>query len=137
VRNDPGLGRVAVVELSRDPFYGTTWYLRKRHNEVWLHLPGASGPDLDAPSDWVKILSPPLRPERSWLGNRTWGVGFEVRALEDITTPAGSFRRCVRIRVSGEGDVIDYWLAPNAGLVRWQRRLGPGRIEDAAIVLGD
>jgi hypothetical protein len=110
--------------------------VQKRRDGVWLLLPGAAGADFEAPPDWIKILAPPLKPERAWVGNQAWGVAFEVRAIEDVATPAGSFRRCVRIRVrvSGEGDFIDYWLAPGAGLVRWQRRLSPGHFEIAELV---
>jgi hypothetical protein len=135
-RNDSSFGRVAVVELTGEPFYGSTWYLQKRRDGVWLLLPAATGGEIEAPTDWIRILAPPLKPERAWVGNRAWDVAFELRAIEDVATPARAFRRCVRIRVrvSGEGEFIDYWLAPNAGLVRWQRRFGPDHFETAELV---
>ncbi len=134
-RNDRQFGRLTIVKLSGQPFYGTTWYLQPRRDGLWLLLTGL-GDATASSADWLRILAPPLRPGRAWIGNTTNNVSFEVRAREAIKTPAGHFPHTIsiRARLPETGEFIHYWLAPGTGPVRWYRHFAAGYTEIAELV---
>jgi hypothetical protein len=135
-RTEPGLGKLQAVEFRRDSGEPSTWYFQRRRDGVWLLLPGVANADVPPVPGWLKVLELPLRAERIWYADAERGAAFELVGFEDVAVPAGNFARCARIRVhTGEARaLIDFWLAPGAGLVRWRRRLGAGRVEISELV---
>lgn len=134
-RNEPGLGRLVEVELRRDSAAASRWLFQRRRDGVWLLLPGVASDFPTAPG-WLRIVEWPLRVDRAWYGNDTRDVEFEVRAIETIETPAGRFEKCfhIRARAPGSGSPVDFWLAPDTGVVRWSRAAGRGRVEISQLV---
>lgn len=134
-RNDSQFGRLTILKLSGHPFYGTTWYLQSRRDGLWLLLTDL-GDATASSADWLRILAPPLRPGRAWIGNTTNNVSFEVRAREEIKTPAGHFPHTIpiRARLPETGEFIHYWLAADTGPVRWYRHFAAGYAEIVELV---
>ena len=136
-RTETGLGRLIEVEFRRDSGAASKWLFQRRRDGVWLVLPGVASDFPTAPG-WLQIVQWPLRVDRMWYGNAERDVGFEVRAIETVEIPAGRFEKCFRIRArtAGSDSPIDFWLAPDTGLVRWTRGAGRDRVEISELVSG-
>jgi hypothetical protein len=131
----PGLGKVYEVHITRDEEPPLSFYFRKTRNAV-LVLPASHLDGLDSTSGWVKLLELPLREGAFWYSDAEHSVAFDVIARGDIETPAGLFRNCFRIRIHApEPHLMDLWLAPDAGIVRWNRRFPVSRFEVAERIL--
>ncbi|MBM3331633.1 hypothetical protein FJY68_07265 [candidate division WOR-3 bacterium] len=119
----PGLGRVYEVHLTRDEEPYLTFFFRKTRDAVFV-LPATHLDGLEPTSDWVKLLELPLRQGALWYGDPERSVSFEVMSRDSVLIPAGRFRNCFRIRIQAPDPYrMDIWLAPDAGIVRWQRTL--------------
>ncbi len=131
---EPGLGRVCEMHITRDEEPYMSFFFRKTRNAVFVllasHLDG-----LEPTSGWVKLLELPLREGGFWYGDAEHSVSFEVMARETVETPMGRFRDCFRIRIHApEPYLMDVWLAPDAGIVRWLRRFSGTRFEVSELV---
>jgi len=131
---EAGLGRVYAVRFTRDEESHMAFVFRKTKESVFV-LP-TSLFDVRAPaSGWVRLLELPLRDGAFWYGSAEYGVSIEVLDRETVTVPAGTFRNCFRIRVRTDAPyAMDFWLAPNKGIVRWRRQLSKGRIETVQLL---
>ncbi len=91
---------------------------------------------LEPTSGWLKLLELPPRESAFWYGDAEHSVSFEVMARVDMETPAGHFRNCFLVRVhAAEPYLIDFWLAPNMGIIHWHRHLSAARFEVAERIL--
>jgi len=53
-----------------------------------------------------------------------------VKAREDIEIPVGTFRNCFRVHVHAPAPYrFTFWLAPDAGIIRWIRTVSFARSE--------
>jgi hypothetical protein len=53
-------------------------------------------------------------------------------ARDSVEIPAGRVRNCFRIRVHAPNPyLMDVWLAPDAGIIRWQRTFSAVRSENS------
>jgi hypothetical protein len=130
---EPGLGKVSEVRITRDGEPYLSFFFRKTHNAVFV-LPHLDG--LEPTSGWVKLLELPLRAGAFWYGDEERSVSFEVMARETVETPMGRFRDCIRIRIHApEPYLMDVWLAPDVGIIRWNRRFSASRFEVAERIL--
>lgn len=95
-------------------------------------LPASHLDGLEPTSGWAKLLELPLRAGAFWYGDEEHSVSLEVMAAETVETPLGRFRGCFRIRIhASEPYLVDVWLAPDVGIVRWNRRFSASRFEVA------
>jgi hypothetical protein len=125
----PALGRVYEVRVTRDEEPYLSFFFRKTRDAVYV-LPASHLDGLEPTSDWVKLLELPLRTGALWYGDAERSVSFEVLARETVETPAGRFRDCFRIRIHAlEPYLMDVWLAPDIGIVRWTRSFSMARFE--------
>jgi hypothetical protein len=130
---EAGLGRVYEVRVTRDDEPYLSFFFRKTRNAV-LVLPSTHLDGLEPTPGWVRLFELPLRKAAFWYGDAEHSTSFEVTAREDIAVPVGVFRNCFRVRVHApEPYVIDFWLAPNMGIVQWQRRFSKSRFENARL----
>ena len=127
----PGLGRVYEVRVTRDEDPYLSFSFRETRDAVFV-LPASHLDGLEPTSDWVKLLELPLREGAFWYGDAEHSVSFEVMARDSVIVPAGRFRNCFRIRVHAPNPyLMDVWLAPDAGIVRWQRAFSAFRSENS------
>jgi len=128
----PGLGRVCDVRITRNEEPYLSFFFRKTRDAVFV-LPASHLDGLEPTSGWVKLLELPLREGAFWYGDAEHSVSFEVMARDSVEIPAGRFRNCFRIRVHAPNPyLMDVWLAPDAGIVRWQRTFSSVRSENSA-----
>jgi hypothetical protein len=126
---EPGLGKVYEVRITRDEEPHLSFYFRKTRSAVFV-LPASHLDGLEPTPDWVKLLELPLREGGFWYGDAERSVSFEVMARETVETPMGRFRGCFRIRIHApQPYLIDVWIAPDAGIIRWNRRFSSTRFE--------
>ena len=131
---EPGLGRVWEVRITRNQEPFLSFFVRKTKDAVFI-LPASHLDGLELTSGWVKLLELPLRADAFWYGDAEHSVSFEVMAREDLVTPAGRFRNCFRLQIHApEPYVITFWLAPDAGIVRWNRRFTAHRREVTELI---
>ncbi len=124
-----GLGRAYQFRMTRDGEPYLSLFLRKTRYAVFV-LPAPRLDELEATQGWVKLLELPLRDGAIWYGDSERSVSFEVVAREDVMTSAGPVRNCFRVRIhADEPYLMDIWLAPAIGVVRWYRRLSASRFE--------
>jgi len=132
---EPGLGKTYEVRIMRDEESYLSFFFRKTRDAVFV-LPTSHLDGLGPTSGWMKLLELPLREGAFWYGDEARSLSFEVIAVETMETPAGSFRNCFRIRIhSPEPYLMDVWLAPDVGIVRWHHRLSASRFEVAERIL--
>jgi len=125
----PGLGNVREVRIARDDEPYLSFFFRKTRNAV-LVLPASHLDGLEPTSGWMKLLDLPLRESAFWYGDEERSVSFEVMARATVATPIGRFRDCFRIRIHApEPYLMDVWLAPDAGVVSWNRHFSETRFE--------
>ena len=111
-----------------------SFFFRKTRDAVFV-LPASHLDGLELTSGWVKLLELPLREGGFWYGDAENSASFEVMARETVETPLGRFRDCFRIRIHApEPYLMDVWLAPDAGIVRWLRRFSGTRFEVSELV---
>jgi hypothetical protein len=128
---EPGLGRVYEVRITRDDEPCMSLFFRKTRDALFV-LPASHLDGFEPTSGWVKLLELPLREGTFWYGDAEHSVSFEVTARDSVEVPAGRFRDCFRIRVHAPNPyVTDLWLAPDAGIIRWQRTLSAVRSENS------
>jgi hypothetical protein len=128
---EPVVGRVSELRITRDEEPYLSFFFRKTRNAV-LVLPAPHLDGLEPTSGWVKLLELPLREGAFWYGDEEHLVSFEVMARETVELPMGRFRDCFRIRIHApEPYLMDVWLAPDAGVIRWSRRFSSSRFEIA------
>jgi hypothetical protein len=126
---EPGIGKVYEVRITRDEEPYLSFFFRKARNAVFV-LPASHLDGLEPTSGWVKLLELPLRAGAFWYGDEERSVSFEVMARETVETTMGRFRDCFRIRIHApEPYLMDVWLAPDAGIIRWQRTFSAVRSE--------
>ena len=131
---EPGLGRVWEVLITRNEEPFLSFFVRRTKDAVFI-LPASHLDGLEPTSGWVKLLELPLRAGAFWYGDAEHSVSFEVMARGDLVTPAGRFRNCFRLQVHApEPYVITFWLAPDAGIVRWNRRFAAYRREVTELI---
>jgi hypothetical protein len=131
---EPGIGRVFAVRISRNGERYLSFLFRKTRDAVFV-LPASHLDGLEPTSGWVKLLELPLREGGFWYGDAEHSASFEVMAHETVETPAGGFRDCLRIRIHApQPYLMDVWLAPDAGIVRWLRRFSASRFEVSELV---
>jgi hypothetical protein len=127
----PGLGRVYEVHITRDEEPYLSFFFRKTPDAIFV-LPASHLDGLEPTSDWVKLLELPVREGAFWYGDAEHSVSFEVMARDSVVIPAGRFRNCFRIRVHAPNPyLMDVWLAPDAGIIRWQRTFSAIRSENS------
>jgi hypothetical protein len=127
----PGLGRVCEVRITRNEEPYLSFFFRKTRDAVFV-LPASHLDGLEPTSGWVKLLELPLREGAFWYGDAEHLVSFEVMARDSVEIPAGRFRNCFRIRIHAPNPyLMDVWLAPDAGVVRWQRTFSSIRSENS------
>jgi|GEM_PF-1641890 hypothetical protein len=127
----PGLGRVYEVHLTRGEEPYLSFFFRQTRNAVFV-LPAAHLDGLEPTAGWLKLLELPLREGAFWYGDAERSVSMEVAARDSVQVPAGRFRECFRVRLHAPDPYrMDIWLAPDAGIVRWQRTLSSVRSEHA------
>ena len=108
-----------------------SFFFRKTRDAVFV-LPASHLDGLEPTSGWVKLLELPLREGAFWYGDEEHLVSFEVMARETVELTMGRFRDCFRIRIHApEPYLMDVWLAPDAGVIRWSRRFSSSRFEIA------
>lgn len=128
---EPGLGSVYEVRISRGEKPYLSFYFRKTRNAVFV-LPASHLDGFEPTSGWLKLLELPLRDGGFWYGDPEHSASFEVMARETVETPMGRFHDCFRIRIHApEPYLMDVWLAPDAGIVRWQRTFSSFRSENS------
>ena len=128
---EPGLGRVYEVRITRDDEPYMSFFFRKTRDALFV-LPASHLDGLEPTSGWVKLLELPLREGAFWYGDAEHSVSFEVMARDSVEIPAGRFRNCFRIRVHAPNPyLMDVWLAPDAGIIRWQRTFSAVRSENS------
>jgi len=128
---EPGVGRVYEVRLTRGGEPYLSFFFGKTRDAVYV-LPASHLDGLEPTSGWLRLLELPLRAGALWYGDRERSASFEVMTREEIETPLGTSRDCFRIRIHApQPYLMDVWLAPNAGVVRWVRRFSPARFEVA------
>ena len=128
---EPRLGRVYEVRITRDDEPYMSFFFRKTRDALFV-LPASHLDGLEPTSGWVKLLELPLRKGAFWYGDAEHSVSFEVMARDSVGIPAGRFRNCYRIRVHAPNPyLMDMWLAPDAGIVRWQRTFSAVRSENS------
>jgi hypothetical protein len=128
---EPGLGLVYEVRITHNEEPYLVFSFRKTRNAVFV-LPTSHLGGIEPNSGWLKLLELPLRESAFWYGDAEHSVSFEAMARADTETPAGRFRDCFRVRVhAAEPYLIDFWLAPDAGIIRWHRRFSSSRFENA------
>lgn len=126
---EPGLGRVYEVRITRDEEPYMSFFFRKTRTAVFV-LPASHIDGLEPTSGWIRFLELPLREGAFWYGDPERSVSFDVLAREDIVVPAGRFRNCYRIRVHAPAPHrFTFWLAPDAGIIRWARAFSIARSE--------
>jgi len=131
---EPGLGRAFAVRVTRAEEPYLSFFIRKARDAVSL-LPASHLDGLEPTAGWVKLLELPLRRGAFWYGDDEHSVSLEVVARETVETPLGRFRDCFRIRIHApEPYLMDVWLAPDAGIVRWLRRFPATRFEVSELV---
>ena len=131
---EPGLGRIYDVRMTRDEEPYLSFFFRKTRNAVSV-LPASHLDGLEPTSGWVKLLELPLREGAFWYGDEERSVSFEVLAREPVETPSGRFHDCFRIRIHApEPYLMDVWLAPDVGIIRWRRAFSSVRSENAVRV---
>jgi hypothetical protein len=131
---EPGLGRTFEVRIARDEEPYLSFYFRKTRDAV-LVLPASHLDGLEPTAGWLKLLELPLRDGAFWYGDDEHSVSFEVMARETIETPTGTYRDCFRIRIHApEPYLMDVWLAPDAGIVRWLRCFSATRSEISELI---
>jgi hypothetical protein len=127
----PGLGRVYDVRITRNEEPYLSLFFRKTRDAVFV-LPASHLDGIEPTSGWVRLLELPLREGAFWYGDAQHSVSFEVMARDSVEIPAGRFRNCFRIRVHAPNPyLMDVWLAPDAGIVRWQRTFSSVRSENS------
>ena len=127
----PGIGKVCEVRITRDEEPWLSFFFRKTRDAVFV-LPASHLDGLEPTSGWVKLLELPLREGAFWYGDAEHSVSFEVLARDSVKTPASRFRDCFRIRIHAPTPyLMDVWLAPDAGVVRWQRTFSSVRSENS------
>ena len=132
---EPELGRICEVRITRDEEPYLSFFFRKTGNAVFV-LPTSHLDGLGPTSSWVKLLELPLREGAFWYGDQEHSLSFEVVALETGETPAGSFQDGFRVRIHAPVPyLIDFWLAPHVGIIRWHRRFSASRFEVAERIL--
>jgi len=132
---EPGLGKVFEVSVRRDGESHLSFLFRKTRTAVFV-LPTSHLDEFGPTAGWVKLLELPLREGAFWYGDREQSLSAEAIALETVETSAGSFRNCFRIRIHAPVPyLIDLWLAPDKGIVRWRRRFSASRFEVAEQIL--
>ncbi len=132
---EPGLGRAHKVRITRDEGPHLSFFFRKTGNAVFV-LPTSQLDGLGPTLGWWKLLGPPLHEGAFWHGDQEHSLPFEAIALETVETPADSFRNCFRVRVhAAEPHLIDFWLAPDVGIIRWRRCFSASRFEVAERIL--
>lgn len=125
----PELGKVYEVPITRDDEPYLSFFFRKTRDAVFV-LPASHLDGLEPTSDWVKLLELPLREGAFWYGDEERSVSFELMARDSVEIPAGRFRKCFRIRVHAPNPyLMDVWLAPDAGIIRWTRNFSVVRFE--------
>jgi hypothetical protein len=128
---EPGLGKVYEVRITRGEEPYLSFSFRKTRDAVFV-LPTSHLDGLEPTSGWLKLLELPLRESAFWYGDAEHSVSFEVMARADMRTSAGRFRNCFRIRIHAPAPhLIDSWLAPDVGIIRWRRRFSASRFEVA------
>jgi hypothetical protein len=126
---EPGLGRVYEARITRNGEPYLSFFVRKTKNAVFL-LPASHLDGLEPTSGWVRLLELPLREGAFWYGDAEQSESFEVKVREDVETPAGRFRNCVRIVAHAPRPYgFTFWLAPDAGIIRWTRHFSAVRFE--------
>jgi len=119
------------VRVTRDEDPYLSFYFRKTRNELFV-LPASHLDGLEPTSGWVKLLELPLRVGSFWYGDAEHSISFEVMARGTVETSLGRFRDCFRIRIHAPAPyLMDVWLAPNAGVIRWQRTFSAVRSENS------
>jgi len=132
---EPGLGRVYEVRIRRGDEPYMAFFFRKTRDALFV-LPASHLDGLEPTSGWVKLLELPLRVGAFWYGDEERSVSFEVMARETVEASMGRFRDCFRIRIHApEPYLIDVWLAPDAGIIRWNRRFSASWFEVAERIL--
>ena len=132
---EPGLGRIYEVRITRDEEPYLSFFFRKTGNAVFV-LPTSQLDGLGPTSNWVKLLELPLREDAFWYGDQEHSLPFEVTALETMEASARCLRNCFRIRIHAPVlYLIDLWLAPDVGIIRWHRRFSASRFEVAERIL--
>lgn len=125
----PNLGRVYDIQVTRDEEPYMSFFLRKTRDGIFV-LPASQVDEIEMAQGWVRLLEVPLRENALWYGDTERSVSFEVVAREDVMTSAGRVRNCFRIRIhADEPYLMDIWLAPDVGIIRWNRRLPASRYE--------
>jgi hypothetical protein len=128
---EPGPGKAYEVRITRDEEPYLSFSFRKTRDAVFV-LPTSHLDGLEPTSGWLKLLELPLRESAFWYGDAEHSVSFEVMARADMKTSAGRFRNCFRIRIHAPAPhLIDFWLAPDVGIIRWHRRFSASRFEVA------
>ena len=131
----PGLGQIYKTHLSRDGDSYLSLIFRKTQDAVFVLHPSQSDEFTPAPR-WIRLIELPLREGAIWFGDPERSVSFEVIDREDVETSLGVVRDCFRIRIHAEEPfLMDIWLAPDIGIVRWRRRLSATRFELSERVL--
>ena len=125
----PGLGKVYEVYVTRNGEPYLAFFFRKTTDAVFV-LPASHIDGLEPTSGWIKLLELPLREGAFWYGDAEHSVSFDVKAREDIETPVGTFRSCFRVHVHAPAPYrFTFWLAPDAGIIRWIRTVSFARSE--------
>ncbi len=125
---EAGLGKVYEVRITRDDEPFLSFFFRKTRDAVFV-LPASHLDGLEPTAGWEKLLELPLRKDAFWYGDAGHSVSFEVLAQEAVSVPAGTFH-CFRVRLhAAEPWTLDFWLAPDAGVVKWHRRFSKTRFE--------
>ena len=123
------LGKVYEIRITRNDEPYLSFFIRKTKDAVFV-LPASHLDGLEPSSGWVKFLQLPLREGAFWYGDAEHSVSFDVLAREDVEVPAGRFRNCRRIQVHAPAPYrFTFWLAPDAGIIRWTRTFSIARSE--------
>jgi hypothetical protein len=125
----PGLGRVYEVRVTRNEEPYMMLFVRKTKDAVFV-MPASHLDGFEPTPGWVKFLELPLRENALWYGDAERSVSFDAKVREDIEIPAGQFRNCFQVRVLAPAPYrVTFWLAPDAGIVRWTRTFSVVRFE--------
>jgi hypothetical protein len=132
---EPGLGRTSEVRITRNEEPHLSFFFRKTRDAVFV-LPASHLDGLEPTSGWLKLLELPLCEGAFWYGDAEHSVSCEVMVRADMETPAGRFRNCSRVTVHAAMPyLIDFWLAPDVGIISWRRRFSASRFEIAERLL--